>query len=385
VRTIVGDPAGSNRYGEEANVRQVWHHDVQSVLRGYAKTLRDADAALFLNGAGEIGLSALKMALNAGMPVSGLHEPHPAATLRQIAARLGLGRTDDVDFDEATSTIRARGQTIPVLRELPTAPRSLESPSHERVVVLDCSGFQYTRARAEQLLAAGAGAVFFSGPGATPEERKQIPLLLHGVTLDEMSAETRIGSMGSCTTNSVVAPILALHRAFGVAGGLMMSVHSATNSDTACDTWASRGILDALGKPGGSGALKLVGLLVEELSDAFAGGAIRIPAADGSMTYLDLFLEDEGVDAAQVDEVLGDVARRSEFFGLNEAPDPLTISDVRETYYLAWLDPRQTRVVRVPGKGAMVQIASAYSNKWGFAAALLALPARWAAADAATD
>jgi glyceraldehyde-3-phosphate dehydrogenase/erythrose-4-phosphate dehydrogenase len=160
---------------------------------------------------------------------------------------------------------------------------------------------------------------------------------------------------------------------------MMMSVHSATNSDTACDTWSSRGILDALGKPGGSGALKLVGLLVEELAEAFAGGAIRIPAADGSMTYLDLFLADDTLDASDVNALLADIATRSEYFGVNEAIDPLTISDVRETYYLAWMDPRQTRVVRVPGKGSMVQIASAYSNKWGFAAALLALPVGWVA------
>ncbi len=358
-------------------MREVWHHDVDGTLAAYAKSIRSAGAGLFVNGAGEIGLSLLKVALNAGIPISGIHEPHPRADLERLAARLGMGRSADVSFDAETQTVSAKGQTIPVLRELPSAGRFLDAPEFERVVVLDCSGFEYTRARAETFLSAGADAVFFSGPGATPDERKHIPLLLHGVSLDAMTPEMKIGSMGSCTTNSVVAPILALHEAYGVEGGLMMSVHSATNSDSACDTWSSRGILDALGKPGGSGALKLVGLLVEELADAFAGGAIRIPAADGSMTYLDLFVADDSVDAEAINEVLAGVAARSVFFGSNGAADPLTISDVRESYYLAWLDPRQTRVVPIDGKGAMVQIASAYSNKWGFAAALLALPARW--------
>jgi len=361
-------------------MREVWQHDVRDTLGRYAEALKGRDTALFVNGAGEIGLSALKLALNAGFPISGIHEPHPLAGLDRIAGRLGLGRAGDVSYDEATHTITARGQTFPVFRELPAGGRPFEAPGHERVVVLDCSGFDYTRGGAERFLEGGADAVFFSGPGSTAEERKHIPLFLHGISLDAIEAGTRIGSMGSCTTNSVVAPILALHEAFRVQGGLMMSVHSATNSDSACDTWSSRGILDALGKPGGSGALKLVGLLVEELADAFAGGAIRIPAADGSMTYLDLFLADDGLDADAVNEKLAEVAEGSVFFGANGAADPLTISDVRETYYLAWLDPRQTRVVRVPGKGSMVQIASAYSNKWGFAAALLALPARWAAA-----
>lgn len=363
-------------------MREIWRHDVGPELRDHAEKMRAAETALFVNGAGEIGLSAIKLALSAGIPISGIHEPHPSASLSALASRLGFGRTPDVDFDEASSTIRAKGQTIPVFRSWPSGARPLASPQHARVVVLECSGFNYGRERAGFFLAAGSEAVFFSGPAATAEERKHVPLLLHGVSLDDIGADTRIGSMGSCTTNSVVAPILALHRSFGVAGGLMMSVHSATNSDSACDTWASRGILDALGKPGGSGALKLVGLLVEELSDAFAGGAIRIPAADGSMTYLDLFLEDDTLDAARVNEVLRAVAETSPYFGVNEAPDPLTISDVRETYYLAWLDPTQTRVVQLPGKGSMAQIASAYSNKWGFAAALLGLPARWATARA---
>jgi len=245
--------------------------------------------------------------------------------------------------------------------------------------VVDCSGFDFTRARAQKFIDAGAEAVFFSGPGANEEERQNIPLLLHGVSLDRLGRDTRIGSMGSCTTNSVVAPILALHEAFGVEAGTMISVHSATNSDSACDTWTGRGILDAIGKPGGSGALKLVGLLVRDLEHAFAGGAIRVPAADGSMTYLTLFVADDSVTADRVNGVLEKVAEKSVFFDMNRSPEPLTISDIRETYHLAWLDPRQTRVVPVPGKGVMVQLASAYSNKWGYAAALLALPAKWAA------
>jgi len=361
-------------------LREVWQHDISGELAGYAEMIRGADAALFVNGVGEIGLSCLKLALNAGIPISGIYEPHPKAGLPEIAARLGYARTPGVGYDESTQTVRSHDQTIPVLREWPSSGQPLEFPNFERIIVLDCSGYQYTRERAEFFRKAGAEVVFFSGPGANAEERKHIPLFLHGVTLDKMSRDIEVGSMGSCTTNSVVAPIIALHERFKVAGGLMMSVHSATNSDSACDTWASRGILDALGKPGGSGALKLVGLLVEELSDSFAGGAIRIPAADGSMTYLDLFLEDDELDATRVNEVLTEVAATSVFFDVNRAPDPLTISDVRETYHLAWLDPAQTRVVQVKGKGSMVQIASAYSNKWGFAAALLALPARWAGA-----
>lgn len=366
-------------------MREVWRHGIESTLVGYADAMKSRGAAVFVNGVGEIGLSVLKLALNAGIPIAGLHEPHPKATLEQLAIRLGLGRRDDVSFDPVGSTIRAQGQTIPVLRELPAGHRLEQGEDRPDVVVLDCSGFDFTRARARFFLDAGAEAVFFSGPGDNEEERAEIPLLLHGVTLDSMRSESRIGSMGSCTTNSVVAPILALHKAFVVEAGTMISVHSATNSDSACDTWTGRGILDAIGKPGGSGALKLVGLLVRDLEKAFAGGAIRVPAADGSITYLSLFVGDGSVTADDVNGVLEKVADRSVFFGLNRSPEPLTISDVRESYCLAWLDPTQTRVVPVPGKGAMVQIASAYSNKWGYAAALLGLPARWAAADGSAD
>jgi glyceraldehyde-3-phosphate dehydrogenase type I len=361
------------------SMREVWKHDIEPTLREYAGTLERARAGIFINGVGEIGLSLLKLALNAGVPIAGIHEPHPKAGLEQIALRLGFGRHDAVCFDESAHTIHARGQTIPVLRELTERHRFEPHGQCAQTIVVDCSGFDFTRARAQHFLDSGAEAVFFSGPGATEEERQNIPLLLHGVTLDRLRADTRIGSMGSCTTNSVVAPILALHEAFGVEAGTMISVHSATNSDSACDTWNGRGILDAIGKPGGSGALKLVGLLVRDLENAFAGGAIRVPAADGSITYLTLFVGDDSVTVDRVNGVLEKVAERSAFFGLNRSSEPLTISDVRESYYLAWLDPRQTRVVPVPGKGVMVQLASAYSNKWGYAAALLALPARWAA------
>jgi len=360
-------------------MREVWSHDIRPTLGAYAESLRSGGAGIFINGAGEIGLSLMKLALNAGIPVVGVHEPHPKASLEQMAIRLGYGRSPDISFDAAEQVLRFRDQRVPVLRELPQSHRFEARGELSQTIVVDCSGFDFTRSRAEQFLDSGAEAVFFSGPGATAAEREQIPLLLHGVTLDRLGADTRIGSMGSCTTNSVVAPIVALHEAFGVEAGTMISVHSATNSDSACDTWNGRGILDAIGKPGGSGALGLVGLLVRDLENAFAGGAIRVPAADGSMTYLTLFLSDESVTVDRVNGVLEKVVEKSVFFGMNRSPEPLTISDVRETYYLAWLDPRQTRVVPVPGKGVMVQLASAYSNKWGYAAALLALPAQWAA------
>lgn len=360
-------------------MREVWSHDIRPTLGEYAESLKEAGAGLFINGVGEIGLSLLKLALNGGIPIVGVHEPHPKATLEALANRLGHGRSEGVTFDSSSHTISYHGRTIPVLRELTDAHRFEPRDGISQTIVVDCSGFDFTRARAQQFIDAGAEAVFFSGPGANEEERQNIPLLLHGVSLDRLGRDTRIGSMGSCTTNSVVAPILALHEAFGVEAGTMISVHSATNSDSACDTWTGRGILDAIGKPGGSGALKLVGLLVRDLEHAFAGGAIRVPAADGSMTYLTLFVADDSVTVDRVNGVLEKVAEKSVFFDMNRSPEPLTISDIRETYYLAWLDPRQTRVVPVPGKGVMVQLASAYSNKWGYAAALLALPAKWAA------
>ncbi|MHA7839957.1 MAG: hypothetical protein ACX98W_21040, partial [bacterium] len=246
-------------------MREVWSHDIRPTLGEYAESLKEAGAGIFINGVGEIGLSLLKLALNGGIPIVGVHEPHPKATLEALAIRLGHGRSEGVTCDPSSHTISYHGRTIPVLRELTDAHRFEPREGISQTIVVDCSGFDFTRARAQKFIDAGAEAVFFSGPGANEEERQNIPLLLHGVSLDRLGRDTRIGSMGSCTTNSVVAPILALHEAFGVEAGTMISVHSATNSDSACDTWTGRGILDAIGKPGGSGALKLVGLLVRDL------------------------------------------------------------------------------------------------------------------------
>lgn len=360
-------------------MREIWRHEIETTLATYAHAIRSADLALFINGLGEIGLSVLKLALEAGIPIAGAHEPHPGASPRSIATRLGLGRRADVSFDDSRRRVDVADQSIPVLDVLPTGFR-LDRWASRDVIVIDCSGVDFTSEGARRWIDAGAEAVFFSGPGATAKDREEIPLLLHGVTLHTIQRPTRIGSMGSCTTNSVVAPILALHRAFGVEAGTMISVHSATNSDGACDSWRGRGLLDALGSPSGSGALSLVGLLVRDLENAFAGGAIRVPAADGSMTYLTLFIGDESASQSDVNGVLEKAAERSPFFGINRSPASLDLGTIRSTYYLAWLDATQTRVVPVPGKGAMIQLASGYSNKWGYAAALLGLPAAWAEA-----
>ena len=68
-------------------MREVWKHDIEAELAGYAEAFSRSGTAIFINGVGEIGLSLLKLALNAGIPIAGLFEPHPDASLQNIAVR----------------------------------------------------------------------------------------------------------------------------------------------------------------------------------------------------------------------------------------------------------------------------------------------------------
>ncbi len=142
---------------------------------------------------------------------------------------------------------------------------------------------------------------------------KDIPMFVMGVNTDKYDASMDIVSNASCTTNCL-APIAGiLQDNFGIASGLMTTIHSVTASQKTVDAkslknWrlgraASYNII-----PSSTGAAEAVTKVIPALEGRLTGMAMRVPTLDASVVDLTVNLE----KPATYDDVCAAVKRASE-------------------------------------------------------------------------
>jgi glyceraldehyde 3-phosphate dehydrogenase len=131
-------------------------------------------------------------------------------------------------------------------------------------IALECTGFFTDRESAGKHLTAGAKRVLISAPG------KNIDLtVVYGVNHDKLTAEHKIVSNASCTTNCLAPIAKVLNDAIGIERGLMTTIHSYTNDQRILDQVHSdmrRARAAAMSMiPTTTGAPRAVGEVVPEL------------------------------------------------------------------------------------------------------------------------
>merc|ERR1712193_88341 len=100
-------------------------------------------------------------------------------------------------------------------------------------------------------------------------------------------------SNASCTTNCLAPLAKVINDSFGIAEGLMTTVHATTATQLTVDG-PSRGGKDWRGGraaseniiPSGTGAAKAVGKVIPSLNGVLTGMAFRVPTADVSVVDL---------------------------------------------------------------------------------------------------
>ena len=100
-------------------------------------------------------------------------------------------------------------------------------------LVMECSGAFTDRAQAECHLEAGARRVLFSQPAESDVDAT----LVYGINHEQLSAEARIVSNASCTTNCIVPVLKALDQSFGLLSGVITTIHSAMNDQPVIDSY----------------------------------------------------------------------------------------------------------------------------------------------------
>jgi glyceraldehyde 3-phosphate dehydrogenase len=240
-------------------------------------------------------------------------------------------------------------------------PANLPHKANGIEIALECTGFFTDRASAEKHIAAGAKKVLISAPA------KGVDLtVVYGVNDDKLTAEHRIVSNASCTTNCLAPVAKVLNDALGIERGLMTTVHAYTNDQKILDQIHSdlrRARAAAMSMiPTTTGAARAVGEVLPELKGKLDGSAIRVPVPDVSLVDL-TFTPKRDTTRDEVNQILKDASQTARLKGILDYTDePLVSIDLMHTPASSTVDSLETAVL----DGKLVRVLSWYDNEWGF-------------------
>ncbi|MHC4779697.1 MAG: type I glyceraldehyde-3-phosphate dehydrogenase [Planctomycetota bacterium] len=261
--------------------------------------------------------------------------------------------------DVSENGIVVDGREIRVLSE--RDPASLPWKELGVQFAVESTGVFRKRDQVAKHLEAGAEKVLLTVP-AKDEIDATVVL---GVNESVLKGEHRIISNASCTTNCLAPMVKVLHEKFGMARGLMTTIHAYTNGQR---------ILDLLHKdlrrartaaaniiPTSTGAARAVGKVIPEVDGLLNGMAMRVPVSDGSITDFTVELNSK----VSIDEINGafKAAADGPLDGILEyTEEPLVSSDIVGNPHSCIFDALSTMVMA----GSMVKVVGWYDNEWGY-------------------
>lgn len=229
--------------------------------------------------------------------------------------------------------------------------------------VLECTGFYTSAEKAQAHLDAGAQRVLISAPAG------KIRTIVYNVNDNDLTADDKIVSAGSCTTNCLAPMAYFLNQEFGIEVGTMTTVHAYTSTQMLLDGPVRGGNLRAARSaavntiPHSTGAAKAIGIVIPELNGKLQGHAQRVSVVDGSLTELVSILKTKNVTADQVNEAIKKHTVDNPSFGYNA--DQVVSSDIIGTTFGSVFDPTQTEVTTA-GDYQLVKTVAWYDNEYGF-------------------
>jgi glyceraldehyde 3-phosphate dehydrogenase len=228
-------------------------------------------------------------------------------------------------------------------------------------LALECTGFFTDRESAQKHIDAGAKRVLISAPA------KGVDLtVVYGVNDDKLTAEHKIVSNASCSTNCLAPVAKVLNDALGIERGLMTTIHAYTNDQKILDQIHSdlrRARAAAMNIiPTTTGAARAVGEVLPELKGKLDGSAIRVPVPDVSLVDL-TFTPKRDTTRDEVNEILRAASETQRLKGILDYTDePVVSIDLMHTSASSTVDSLETAVL----EGKLVRVVSWYDNEWGF-------------------
>jgi glyceraldehyde 3-phosphate dehydrogenase len=313
-----------------------------------------------INGFGRIGRNVFRAALNNPeiefVAVNDLTSPATLAHLLKYDSILGnLPHTIVAGEDY----ISVDGKKLKVYAE--RDPAKLDWSSAGAQVVIESTGHFTDATKAKAHLHGTVKKVIISAP-ATNED---LTIVL-GVNDDKYDPKAHhVISNASCTTNCLAPLAKVLHDTFGIASGIMTTIHSYTNDQVILDfphKDLRRGRAAALSMiPTSTGAAKALHLVVPELKGKLDGFAVRVPTPNVSVVDL-TFTSEKPVTRDSINAALKAASEGAMKGIMGYETNELVSSDFKGNPLSSIVDSPLTKVVG----NNMAKVISWYDNEWGY-------------------
>lgn len=319
-----------------------------------------------INGFGRIGRLTLRALIESGrtdIEVVCINDLGPVATnahlLKYDSVHGNLAQDIKVDgdtMDFGRGPVKVTSERNPA--DLPWGELNVD-------IVFECTGIFTSREKAQLHLDAGAKKVLISAPGNNADMT-----IVYGVNHDQLTADHKVVSNASCTTNCLAPVASVLHDLVGIEKGYMTTIHAYTGDQPVLDTLhgdlrrARAGALSMI--PTSTGAARAVGLVLPELAGKLDGSAIRVPTPNVSVIDL-TFNSKKNTTNEEINAALK-AAADTKLKGVMDYCDaPLVSIDFNHCPASSTFDATQTQVV----DGNLVRVVSWYDNEWGFSNRML--------------
>ena len=327
-----------------------------------------------INGFGRIGRLAFRQMFGAEgyevVAINDLTDPAMLANLLKYDTAQGgyCGKIGEnlhtVEAGEGSIIVDGKEITIyakPNAAELPWGELGVD-------VVLECTGFYTSKAKSQAHIDAGAKKVVISAPAGN-----DLKTIVYSVNEKTLTADDKIISAASCTTNCLAPICKVLEDNYGIEYGLMSTIHSATAKQKVVDCrslkdWRTgRAVFGNL-IPSSTGAAKAIALVIPALKDRMNGISYRVPTSDVSIVDLNVALKTE----TTYEDILKKMKEDSETTLkeiLDYVDDEVVSSDFIGDNHASSFDAREG----IPVNGHFFKLISFYDNEWGYTSQIFRL------------
>ena len=253
-----------------------------------------------------------------------------------------------------------KGRQIRMLTR--TAPGDVDWNELGVDIVIEATTKYRTRAILEKHLKMGAKRVILTVP---PRDEVDAVVVM-GVNEQVLTADSRIVSNASCTSNALAPICKVLNEAFGIERGFLTTVHAYTNDQRLADVphtelrrsrAAAENIIPTI-----TWSPQAVAQILPELKNKLDGMALNVPVPDGSVVDL-VTLMKRPVTPEEVNEVVRSASLTRFKHIIQYVEDPIVSSDVIGNSHSAVFDGLSTQVIA----GNMLKTLTWYDNGWGYA------------------
>ena len=322
-----------------------------------------------INGFGRIGRLAFRQMFGAeGYDVVAINDLTSPAMLAHLlkydTAQKGYCGAKEPVFEEDGKTVKVPGSITVDGKEITiyAEPKAANLPwkALDVDVVLECTGFYTSKAKAQAHIDAGAKKVVISAPAGN-----DLPTIVYNVNHNILTKDDTVISAASCTTNCLAPMTKALNDAFPIVSGIMTTVHAYTGDQMILDGPHRKGDLQRARAgaanivPNSTGAAKAIGLVIPELNGKLIGSAQRVPVPTGSTTILVAVVKGKDITKDAINAAMK--AQSSESFGYTT--EKLVSSDIIGMTYGSLFDANQTMVNQIDEDTYQVQVVSWYDNE----------------------